>query len=301
MKLRLIAPPDLDACRGLWPEAQRPHPSSLSFLAESVDRGRLVGALVEARTGAVLAFGLSGFVSDDFLEAHLKKSVSGIARCLIDRARLDDGALLGPNEVAQGNVGPGLNLVVLCYAQTSYDVNDSLARTLMQLGSDAFRRHHEGFRIRSVWQEGNATEEPFLVAGGYLPKLRFADGITLFGFSRSDMDSRWPSHTLSFLFQDLPCLFNFSAAERRILTLALWNLRDEDVARKLAISVDTVHKEWRQIFRRAELHNPAALGVGGNAFGAESTRGPEKRRHLLDYLRKQLHEVRPVPGPGKSV
>ena len=103
-------------------------------------------------------------------------------------------------------------------------------------------------------------------------------------------------HTLSFLFQEPQCLLNFSAAQRRILSLSLWNLRDDEVARKLALSIDTVHKEWQQIFRRAALFTPTILGVGNGAAQEKAKRGPEKRRHLLDYLRHHLHEVRPVPG-----
>ena len=62
----------------------------------------------------------------------------------------------------------------------------------MRLGHDVFCALHEGYRLRSVWQDGGAHEEPHLVAGGYLVKHRFDNGTALFGFTQGDVRTHWP-------------------------------------------------------------------------------------------------------------
>jgi hypothetical protein len=300
MNLRLIQPSDLAACCALIPADRRPDRDALPFLAACLARGKVQGAVTDAAPGELMACGISGFASDAFIDAHLREPVPGIARRLLTRAVVDESVLLGPREIGQANVDRGLNLVVLWYQQTRMAPDDPLTATLMYLGHDAFRRLHEGFRVRSVWQEGNEFEAAFLTSGGFLPKQRFADGTTLFGFSRSDLSSPWPSHTLSFLFRDPPCRLHFSAAERRILSLALWNLRDHEIARRLGISVDTVRKQWRHIFQRAEAQEPQSLGAARAERADDATRGTERRRFLLEHLRRNLHEVRPVPGASRT-
>jgi hypothetical protein len=49
-----------------------------------------------------------------------------------------------------------------------------------------------------------------------------------------------------------------------------------------------VRQHWRGIFDRVRAHH--------DPRDDESVvRGPEKRRHVLDFLRVNLHEIRPRP------
>ena len=74
---------------------------------------------------------------------------------------------------------------------------------------------------------------------------------------------------------------HFSAAERRLLERALLNEPDAAVA---------VLKTWRGIYERVNRRLLQLIPIGGIAGGS---RGQEKRRHLLLYLRGHLEELRP--------
>jgi hypothetical protein len=67
----------------------------------------------------------------------------------------------------------------------------------------------------------------------------------------------------------------------------------EELAKSLSISPWTVKKCWHAIYERVtdidgELL-PPQIACGAHV----SSRGAERRRHLLNYLRQHLEELRP--------
>jgi DNA-binding CsgD family transcriptional regulator len=85
-------------------------------------------------------------------------------------------------------------------------------------------------------------------------------------------------------------ILGLSRAQQRVLERALLDQSDAEIAGDLAISVDGVKKTWRQAFDRVAQAAPHLIPPGGNA---SQTRGGEKRRHLLHFLRTHLEELRP--------
>jgi DNA-binding CsgD family transcriptional regulator len=87
--------------------------------------------------------------------------------------------------------------------------------------------------------------------------------------------------------------FHFSRSQRALLQHALMGETCERVAASLSLSPWTVKKRWRAIYERVMdvdnelLPPPIAYGVH------VSSRGEERRRHLLNYLRQHLEELRP--------
>jgi DNA-binding CsgD family transcriptional regulator len=95
---------------------------------------------------------------------------------------------------------------------------------------------------------------------------------------------------LSQLFAAQPPRIYFSAAERRILERALLIETDAAIAEALGISRHAVLKTCRGIYERVNRRLPQLIPKSGASDGS---RGPEKRRHLLLYLRAHLEELRP--------
>jgi hypothetical protein len=87
--------------------------------------------------------------------------------------------------------------------------------------------------------------------------------------------------------------FQFSRSQRVLLQHALMGETCENLATSLSISPWTVKKCWHAIYDRVtdvdgELL-PPPIAYGAHA----SSRGTERRRHLLNYLRQHLEEIRP--------
>jgi hypothetical protein len=82
--------------------------------------------------------------------------------------------------------------------------------------------------------------------------------------------------------------------QQQVLLHALFNESDEEIAQGLGISVETVRKHWRSIYRHVQEIDPAFF-PGGRSDG--ESRGPEKRRYLLSHLRLHLDEIRPRMRP----
>lgn len=79
---------------------------------------------------------------------------------------------------------------------------------------------------------------------------------------------------------------------RRFVTRRL--LDSTDALSAVDRSPNTVKKLWQSIYARVEAVDPRVLNPNGVAGDEDPrTRGPEKRRHLLDYLRYHLEELRP--------
>jgi hypothetical protein len=81
--------------------------------------------------------------------------------------------------------------------------------------------------------------------------------------------------------------------EQRVVLHALDGASGRALAAILGLSIETVRSDWRSIYDRVarelpELDDPAHHGDG-------ATRGPEKRRVAIEYLRQNMHELRPLP------
>src|SRR5262249_33408080 len=92
--------------------------------------------------------------------------------------------------------------------------------------------------------------------------------------------------------------FDFSPAEQRTLVLALRGCRDSDIAQLSHVSISTVKKRWDSILERVVGIAPQVFSNTRTAHLPEGRRGPEKRRHLLQYLEFHREELRPYdPTP----
>jgi DNA-binding CsgD family transcriptional regulator len=90
------------------------------------------------------------------------------------------------------------------------------------------------------------------------------------------------------LFSYDPPVLGFTAVQRDILLLAKQGYTDQEIAASLGKSPDSVKKRWAGIYARFAQVFPGRLPVSG-----DGSRGAEKRRTLLAYLRDRPEELRP--------
>lgn len=271
------------------------HAIALRALENGLQSLRVGGTVTEhPLSGELMAYGVSTFVRGSTIEQANRVGVPLVAHVLSAEAS-SQSLMLDPGMMAEAARLQDLHLLVLAYRQYSFNPNDAVVLEVMQAGHASFRLMHEGYPLRSVWQEGEPSDHEWMSAGGFRLKRTYErDGRPwrlLFGTLREEVTAEWPGHTVSFLFQSREARLRLTPAQRRVAELALWGLNDEQVAQRLAISGETVRRHWRGVFERIEDRYPKLLVDAPRADG-DVGRGPEKRTRVLEFLRINLQEIR---------
>jgi len=201
-------------------------------------------------------------------------------------APMDDRALGLAN--LRGEVG----MLVLHYAQEAIDPQRALVQQVLLAAMQLYRQAHGGYHLCDVWQEALADGGDYLLGMGFRRRTGRGRGQPdLHGLSRVEAAQSFPGTPVRDIFHFVPPVLGFSGAERRMLRLAVAELTDEQIAEDIGISAHTLKKLWRSAFERTAEQLPHLFMPEGS--GEAGTRGPEKRRHLLNYLRQHLEELRP--------
>jgi DNA-binding CsgD family transcriptional regulator len=315
-RFRLGARADLEACAALLPAG---------FRADAAVRSRLIDLWcrllnADARTFAVIAdlerthpdnieaFGLSVFVKDRFIDAFCAAPRPYLPALVYEHMLAGDDPVLTSQELLEANSTTGVNVVVLHFGLRNEDLTDARTHQALAAGSAAFYFFHGGYRVKCVLNEVyGAQAARYMEAGGFRlihdfqreDPAGFADVPpahypSLFMLRREWIQPGAVNPLSMLLSAPMPRLY-FSATERRLLERALLNESDLQISAGLGISPDSVKKTWRSIYHRVSRQAPYIIPVLD--YGSAGSRGQEKRRHLLDYLRTHLEELRPAKPP----
>lgn len=256
-----------------------------------------------------------GFVQPDFAQSLLQVMQPGVAqrvmRSEIDGPRL----LLTPAEAAAANGAEGLWSLGLDFAFVKQDWSLGTLLRWAPLLVESMRIWLDGWRLQGGMREligrdlfvtaramGTPVFHRLLRQDGR--RLPSRERRYLVGMTRHQADKLPAALASMMFFSRQEPMLGFSPAEQELLSLALRMAGDEACAAALGISPHTVKMRWRGIFQRLESSHPELLGLGSEApspdmaeRGDDARRGPEKRRHLLAYLRQHMEEVRPRRPP----
>jgi hypothetical protein len=267
--------------------------------------GQLYGGIVvdEDREGdaALLACGMTVFVNERFVDDYLRAPSPYPAAIVYERLLENRSPVLDVRQVAVANAAAELNLLILHFGARQPAPHDDRGRATVATAQEGFRRTHIGYRLKRVLAEAYGPEVPFYRAGGFLVKddyTRFYATAPvpaperrpyLVGMFADDPESRITGSTLSYLFQRNEPRFHFSPAEQRVLSRAVMDDSDTEIAAALDVSNDTVKKTWLRVHQRVAAVAPELARDAPDAL----TRGKERRRRLIHYLRYHPEELRP--------
>lgn len=309
MRFRLTKPSDLVLARDLIPAAYRYAPPVRDALpriwTEMLKAGQLNTALVEdpalTPDERVRGVGLSVFVRDRFADEALAAPTPYLNARLHDLIVAGRSPVLTRREIAEANANGGLTLMPLHFATRSLDVGIPYVLRTLTAAQDLFRLVHAGFHVRRVIKEVvNIDLCRFMQSSGMRLITDYGDTAAAERLRGVNPHQRpyllAAEHaefalgtTMSMMFIVGDARFRFSPAEQRVLQCALLHEHDDDVAADLGISLDTLHKHWRSIYRRVQFTDPAFFPDEPE----RDRRGRGKRRHLLRYLTLHMEELRP--------
>jgi DNA-binding CsgD family transcriptional regulator len=277
-----------------------------------LSRGAMQLTLVTNRIASrIVSFSAILFVTDEFCsEARLKlPPYLGVelARQYVS------GKLPGLNrkQVARANAGEGLG-VMMCFdgwAKDGFSPEQFLA--VREKQGEALHLALRGYRVKEFVAEpiGNKASQWMLDAGARL-RRDYSDyfrrnGLSepqrsrrplLVGLSKKEAFAHSGGNIASLFICPAP-RFYFSRSERVLLQHALMGETCEQLATSLSISPWTVKERWHAIYDRVTDVDPELLPTP-IAYGLRaSSRGTERRRLLLNYLRQHLEELRPYEPP----
>lgn len=257
----------------------------------------------------IFSFASGLLVRDTVVDRYLADPQPALVDSVL-AAMLDDRRpLLTLDEIRQGNATGGLPLVVLSMPLGNRAWDDPLVAELRQLAPTAFLRFYGGYRLKAIYYEVFTDEvAAYLQAGGYRLLHDFSSlaGTGCLGpESRPRMlrltaaELRPGAMSMAAQMFDPPAArLGLTPAEQRVALQALDGASDRAMAQALGLSSETVRSTWRSIYRRLAWELPTI--ESSTPGGKTATRGLEKRRIVIEYLRQNMHELRPLPATART-
>jgi DNA-binding CsgD family transcriptional regulator len=223
--------------------------------------------------------------------------------------------VLNREQVARANACRGLN-VLLCFQGWAYDgLSREQFLALREKQSEALRFAIAGYQMKEFLADliGARNLEWMLDAGtrvrrdysncfrkGNVSRPESSQWPWLVGLTKQEAFAK-PGSNIAGLFIYTPPRFHFNRSQQLLLQHALMGETSEELAHSLSLSLWTVKKRWRDIYERVADIDRELLVPSIACSVHASSRGPERRRCLLNYLRQHLEELRPYdPRSGRS-
>ena len=310
---------DLEPCLALAAEDYAEDPEGCRRAPQVWQRmlaaGMLNGMVLEDLAGApgerLAAFGMSVFVSPEFMAEARRGRTPGPAALIARHLVAGGSPVLAPDAVRRANSGPGLNLIVLHYAEAP--TTPERLRSVRDKQVETFFYVHGGYRYAEMLVEHRSEHlRRFAIESGFRVRSEYGayyrdharppgECPALLGITREETLPH-PGFHVARLFVYTPPRFYFKPREQDLLWHALLDRTDEEMAAALGVTVAAVKKRWVGLYDRAADIMPTLFpdSIFPDAPEAgPSHRGQEKRRHLLRYLRLHPEELRPVEGPRR--
>jgi hypothetical protein len=156
------------------------------------------------------------------------------------RTALLDGSFepTSDRDIGVANAQGALTVMILHYSQRDHDISSPYVHSVIASANDTFRAFHDGYNLRAIYFETGCVNDLVAVSSGF-DKYRYANEEELvalpperrpafFGLTRANARTRLPGSPARNCFEHQPPLFRFSASQRRLLCLALFD--ESDVA-----------------------------------------------------------------------
>lgn len=258
----------------------------------------------------ICLFGFAVAVHDDFVLEIKKLPPFWVGPEITRRVIKGESPVLTDKQLREANSWDGMNLLIWeGFARAGYEAHSEVPRYMMA----AMIEVHQGYlwkeiiaahpespdRLRHTLSTGGFLWDP--IAGCYTAAVRKdPDEIVrtphIIGLTR-ELERRrgnWSGSWVGALFDYHAPILGFTTTEQRLLSRALSGATDEQLAGMLGAPLPTVKKTWVSIYSRVEDRLPLLIPSPLRTDAPASSRGKEKRRGLLAYLREHSEELRPV-------
>ena len=246
----------------------------------------------------ICGFRISAFIQRAFSFSYAAHPYPQVAATIWRQVRDQQSPLLDLAEIATANAKGELNLAVLHTCVEHRDPAHPDTMRIFALLPQAWQHAHFGYRINDL--------PIFEVFGEAAAVITKSAGYEEYVFRDHDIDSpvsnpgkshvfcwnsskevRGATSHIAYAMAHCPRpRFLFTPAQQRLLLRALDGRSDKEIAAQFGIRYDTVRRSWDSVFQRVEA-------VDNSILPNPVTRGKERRRSIVQYVRQHLEEVRP--------
>lgn len=245
---------------------------------------------------------VTGVIANDaFVGGLLEERYPYVARRVVNHEAHGQSVVLTPDEVAHANANQGINAVGLDFAFEGDWGGVSFLKWVPSM-FDSLRSWVEGWNLRSGTREWFGRDIAYLARLNGWPIVRdHSRGLKekpdpkrrmyLAAATRTQQGKAPGRFPASLFFAQREPRFRFTPAEQELLRLAVRNVSDAAAAEELALSPHTLKARWKAIFQQVGDQKPHWFPERDGDEG--SSRGVEKRRHLIAWLQQHPEELRP--------
>lgn len=273
-----------DTALEIWTSLVR-SPSFNSVVIES-DRPKIKGRIV--------ASGSSVFVTADFVTQEIERPRPYINSRIIASIASKKSVVLPESAFCRDDARRPVDLVVLTgdYLNTSLSQEElDEVKILLPI---TFMEAHLGYDLNRILIEWTGeTQRQFHHSSGVWRSVEiFAEGQRgLSMFTRNDAFSVSGSVTTA-LFRYQEPVLHLRDTDKHLLGEALRGGTDSELAARMNLSLPSIKKRWLSLFQRVSSARPELL-PGCHNQSRNAYRGPQKRHHILAYVRSHPQEIRP--------
>jgi hypothetical protein len=254
------------------------HPASLMAVFESD----------QPKGTRMIGFGATVFVQRDFANAELFSPRPGLNARIIASLHRGPSVILDRDAIARANAGDGVDVAMLYGCWLSHSLSDHELQQVHAQLSMSLAQLLAGYNARTLFGEAQGAQVPYMRQSGAVREIAtFPERDSVLNLMMaSDALSRPTSVGAAMFMFDAPVL-GLTTAEQALLNAALSGATDTDLARFLGVSLSAIKARWRSIFARFSERAPDYESAERDG------RGPQKRHHVLRYLRDHPEELRP--------
>ena len=167
---------DVEPCLSLVADEYADHPGVFPHAAgvwrRLLAEGRLNAMVLEDRARPpgerFAAFGLSAFVTPEFLADVARGAVPGPAAQVVARTHRGQSPVLSLDAIRRANSAAGLSLLVLHYAVNDRGLTPEVQAAVRERQPETFLYVHAGYRLREMLREvRDERHVPFLRESGF--------------------------------------------------------------------------------------------------------------------------------------
>lgn len=247
---------------------------------------------------SIVGCGIGVFVAPAFADREIANPQPGLNSRIVAGVASGEPVLLQREQIGEGNAGEGLDFVNLYGTWLDGITNaDQLAEVQALLGI-GFVEHLAGYRFNRILKEaiGDSRIALARATGTYKLVAEFPESESALAVVSKDIALAAPYSAAASIYRYRVPVLRLRPAEQELLAEALSGKTDAELSANLGLSVEATKKRWLSIFERIDRFMPEIL----NQSDVDSdARGPQKRHHVVAYVRSHPEELRPYSWQTK--
>lgn len=242
----------------------------------------------------IVASGSSVFVTPDFATEELERPRPFLNSRIIASIASKRSVIL-PEAVFSGEeTHSPLDFVILNGDYLTDSLSQDELDEVQMLLPFTFMEAHLGYRLNRILIEWTGeTQRQFHHSSGVWRAVEtFAQedrGLSI--LTRKDALAVSGSIAAA-LFQYQEPILHLHETDKHLLAEALRGGTDSELASRMNLSLASIKKRWLSLFQRVSETKPSLL-PGCHEQSWNAYRGPQKRHHILAYVRSHPQEIRP--------